>query len=111
MFLHLPRRTFDLHLHEICPYPSKKAGTSEQACKSLILNRKTCSVSRTVTELPEQKTKLSTGNASFKQTVNDRTLFSYLCWARTLNSEASADPSSTVCVNDAHAVVHARALE
>jgi hypothetical protein len=56
-------------------HPCQNAGTSEQARKSLILNRKTCSVTRTTTEPPEQKTELSTGIASFKQTVNDATHF------------------------------------
>lgn len=71
VFSHLPKGTTDLQKHVFPAYTPKITGTSEQARKSLILNRKTCSVTRTITEQPEQKTELSTGWASFTQTVND----------------------------------------
>ena len=71
-FLHLPKGSTDLQKTHFPAYTPKITGTSEQACKSLILNRKTCSVTRTITEQPEQKTELSTGWASFTQKLNDR---------------------------------------
>ena len=77
MFLHLPQDLIDVRFFNFYPTPCKNTGTSEQACKLLILNRKTCSVSRTITEPPEQKTELCVGIASFKQTVNDATHFRY----------------------------------
>ena len=121
-FLHLPKGTTDLQKTHFPAYTPKITGTSEQARKSLIINRKTCSVTRTTIEQPEQKTELSTGWASFKQTVNDRPLslakklndglIIYLSAARLLINEASADASFTNCL--AHAVrapTHARALK
>ena len=70
-FLHLPSRPSFPQKSHFPAHTPKITGTSEQARKSLIINRKTCSVTRTTIEQPEQKTELSTGWASFKQTVND----------------------------------------
>ena len=70
--LHLPRGLIVLQKTHARAIPPKKAGTTGTACKSLILKAKSCSVARTITKSPEQKTELSTGWASFTQTVNDR---------------------------------------
>jgi hypothetical protein len=73
--VHLPKGSNELHFSHSPPIPPKKTGTTGTACKSLILKVKSCSVARTITKSPEQKSPVLLCGASFKQTVNDATQF------------------------------------